>query len=323
MKGKGFQLFLGAEAIFFLVLYWVASGETPWVADVMAFPFAQIGAGLRALSLSGSGGNAVAILLYLLLSLIPVAVLIFLGRKRALAPEDVLLVILSILLFAVFYFMINPGQIPSLFLAGQEDRSVEQSLFSGTAYALIFSYLVLRALRHFMVADREKLQDYLAILLRLLAVYFVFLAFGPAFQVFLEELAALQTDGLGFALHNGSNTFFVFLQYLANMLPHLLTVMVTLAALDLMAAMKTDRYSQAAADKAHHVSRLCGVSLAVSLLVTVAMNLLQLLFLGQLQSVRIQVVIPILSVAFLLAVLLVVQFIRENRQLKEDNDLFI
>ena len=63
--------------------------------------------------------------------------------------------------------------------------------------------------------------------------------------------------------------------------------------------------------------------MAVSLLVTAAMNLLQLLFLGQLQSVRIQVVIPVLSVAFLLAVLLVVQFIRENRQLKEDNDLFI
>lgn len=55
MKGKGFQLFLGAEAIFFLVLYWVASGETPWVADVMAFPFAQIGAGLRPSRCLGPG----------------------------------------------------------------------------------------------------------------------------------------------------------------------------------------------------------------------------------------------------------------------------
>lgn len=325
MKEKRFLLFLGAEAAFLLLLYWAASGQSLWVSDVMAFPFAQIGAGLRALSLSGAGGNGLAVVLYVLLSLIPVGVLVALGRRRRLAPEDALLVVLSLLLFAVFYFMINPGKIPGLLLAEADLLTMEQSLFSGGAYALIFSYAVIRALRHFMAADREKLQDYLAILLRVLAVYFVFLAFGPAFQGLLEGVASLRssTDLLGAALYDSSNYVFVVLRYLATMLPQGMTVVVILAALDLMKAIQADRYSQETAAQAHRVSRLCGISLAVSLLVVVAFDLLQLLFLGELAVVNIQVVIPVIPVAFVLAVLLVVQFLSENRQLKEDNDLFI
>ena len=59
------------------------------------------------------------------------------------------------------------------------------------------------------------------------------------------------------------------------------------------------------------------------MLVTVALNLLQLLFLGKLYTLHVTVYLPVLSIAFVLGVLLLVQFIGENRQLKEDNDLFI
>lgn len=326
MKDKGFPIFLAIEAVFLLILYYAFNGESVWSSAVLGFPFIQVGAGLRMLSLSGSVGNGVAILLYVLLCLLPVAALLLFRRKRSLAPEDGLLVLLSLFLFLVFYFMINPGKIPGLLSGEEGSLLLEQSLFSGAAYALMFSYAVIRALRHFMGADREQLQDYLAILLRILAMYFVFLAFGASFQVFLEGIAPLQTDtvmGLELALYDGSNYFFAFLQYLANMLPYVLDVAVVLATLNLMKAMKENRYSQEVITWAHRVSRLCAVSLAATVLVTAALNLLQLLYLDRLRSVNIQVVIPVLSVAFVLTVLLVVQFIGENRQLKEDNDLFI
>ena len=87
--------------------------------------------------------------------------------------------------------------------------------------------------------------------------------------------------------------------------------------------MKTDRYSEETLARAHWVSRLCAGSLATSLVTTVVLNLGQLLFLGELTRVSIQVVFPITAVAFLLGVLLVVKFLEENRVLKEDNDLFI
>ena len=74
---------------------------------------------------------------------------------------------------------------------------------------------------------------------------------------------------------------------------------------------------------AQKLSRLCVVSLAATVLVTVALNLLQLLFLGELYTLHVTVYLPVLFIAFVLGVLLLVQFIGENRQLKEDNDLFI
>ena len=44
---------------------------------------------------------------------------------------------------------------------------------------------------------------------------------------------------------------------------------------------------------------------------------------GSLYTVHITVLLPVLSIVFVLAVLLLTQLMGENRQLKEDNDLFI
>ena len=48
-----------------------------------------------------------------------------------------------------------------------------------------------------------------------------------------------------------------------------------------------------------------------------------MMFLGELHTVHINVYVPVLSVAFVLAVLLLNRLLGENKSLKEDNDLFI
>ena len=65
------------------------------------------------------------------------------------------------------------------------------------------------------------------------------------------------------------------------------------------------------------------MSLGLTILVTVVLNLLQLVCMGSLYTVHITVLLPVLSIVFVLAVLLLTQLMGENRQLKEDNDLFI
>ena len=303
----------------------------------MAFPFAQIGAGLRALSLSSGVGNGLAIVLYVLLSLVPVGILFWRSRRRALAPEDSLLVVLSIFLFVTLYLMINPGQLPGLLVREEtlleEQLAVSQSLFGGSAYAILLAYLVLRLLRRFQGADRQTLQDDLALLLGGLAVCLVFVIFGIGFAGFWEECTALWASGgeemvfgVGMdslAVQRDGLLLLFFLRWVGEMLPYFLDIGVILAVLDLLGAMKTDRYSEETLARAHWVSRLCEGSLAASLVTTVVLNLGQLLFLGELTRVSIQVVFPITAVAFLLGVLLVVKFLEENRALKEDNDLFI
>lgn len=335
MKRKRLTIVLLIEALVLLAAVLLGGGT--WSAGTMAFPFAQIGAGLRALSLSSGVGNGLAIVLYVLLSLVPVGILFWRSRRRALAPEDSLLVVLSIFLFVTLYLMINPGQLPGLLVREEtlleEQLAVSQSLFGGSAYAILLAYLVLRLLRRFQGADRQTLQDDLALLLGGLAVCLVFVIFGIGFAGFWEECTALWASGgeemvfgVGMdslAVQRDGLLLLFFLRWVGEMLPYFLDIVVILAVLDLLGAMKTDRYSEETLARAHWVSRLCAGSLAASLVTTVVLNLGQLLFLGELTRVSIQVVFPITAVAFLLGVLLVVKFLEENRALKEDNDLFI
>lgn len=336
MKRRTLQIVLCAEAGVLLLAVLLGWGAGEWPAGSLAVPFAQIGAGLRALSLSGGVGNAAAILLYVLLSLVPMGVLVWLGRRRSLAAEDSFLLVLSLFLFVALYFMVNPGKIPGLMVGTKETAAAQlavgQSLFGGTVYAILLAHLVLRLLRRFRGADRQQLQDDLAVLLGGLAVCLVFVIFGAGFAGFWGECSALLQTGEGpafgvtttsLAVERDGLLVLAFLRWVGEMLPYFLDIVVILAVLDLLGAMKTDRYSEETLARAHWVSRLCAGSLAASLVTTVVLNLGQLLFLGELTRVSIQVVFPITAVAFLLGVLLVVKFLEENRVLKEDNDLFI
>lgn len=322
MRRWKFTAVLAAEAVFCVLLYGVGAQNPAWFSTALAFPFQQIGRGLQALSLSGGAGNVIAIPLYVAVSLIPMGVLFLLKRRRELVGEDALLVFLSLLLFATLYYAVNPGLLPAPY--GLETSAyLYQSLFGGAVYALVFCYLAFRALRLFTGKGRERLQDYLAILLRVLAIGFVFVAFGSCFHGLLGDISALQAGNVGNEDTLGVSYVFLALRWLVTALSYVLDLVVTLAALDLLAAMKENRYSEVTVEAGHKVSHLCVVSLKITLLATVLLNLLQLMALKLLLTVEIQVVVPVLSVAFVLAVLLLTRFVAENRQLKADNDLFI
>lgn len=316
-----FKAFLLLEGVFLLLLFWVGDAAPQWFSSALAFPFEQIGAGLRWLSLSGAAGNLFAILLYAALSLLPVGLLWLLHRRRALCREDSLLILLTVLLFAALYYMVNPALAPTP--NGLGDGETIKALFGGSVYALAIGYGVLRALRHFQAADTGRLQNYLALFLKVLAVIFVFLACGACFQEFLSGVDTLQAGNRGNEDALLPSYLFLFARYLADALPYVLDTLVTLSALTLLEERRQDPYSAAAGEAARTLSHLCVVSLGLTVLVTVALNLLQLLCMGSLYTVYITILLPVLSMVFVLAVLLLTQLMGENRKLKEDNDLFI
>ena len=322
MRQSRFVLLLAAEALLCLLLYGVGAEHPTWFSTAMAFPFQQIGNVLRILSISGSVGNGVAIALYVLLSLLPLACLFFIKRRRKLEGEDCLLPFLSVLCFAALYYAVNPGLLPAPSWADVSDQ-LYQGLFGGAVYAHLLCYLSFRALRLFAGEGRRRLQDYLSILLRVLAVCFVFLAFGGCFHGYLSEVDALKGGNTGDLNHLGASVGFIALRWLNTALAYILDVVVILAALELIYALKTDRYAEKAMQAAEKLSSLCVLSLKITLLATVFLNLLQLMLLKLLRTVHIQVSVPVLSVAFVLAVLLLARFVAENRQLKADTDLFI
>ena len=78
-----------------------------------------------------------------------------------------------------------------------------------------------------------------------------------------------------------------------------------------------------AAAKAEALSAFAALSLKITVVVSLVFNLLQLMFIRRLLVVDVSVNLPIVSLAFMLALALLSRLVRENKALKDDNDLFI
>lgn len=322
MKRKLFYLFLIFEAVLCIIFSFAREALPGAFTAAMAFPFEQIGLGLRALSLSGSIGNAIAILLYVAFCLVPFFALLLFRRKRKLRFEDALLIMLSALLFATVYMMINPGMIDAK-LKGAAALSFKKALLGSVIYSALLGYIAIRVLRHFLAGDAPKLQRYMLSLLCVLNVLFVYLAFGACFGDLLNAFENLRTGNIGNEQSLGITYVFLVLQYLTNALPYVLDILVVFAALELLKELHADRYSEASVIAAFKLSVLCGKALLITIISNIVFNLLQLIFMKWLWVINTSVQIPLLSIAFLLSALLLAQYIRENKQLKDDNDMFI
>jgi hypothetical protein len=218
--------------------------------------------------------------------------------------------------------MINPGFI-NQFFGKAAGLAVSKAILGGTVYSVFCGYLVLRILRLCYDSGTEKLQKYMAIMLGVLNALFVYVIFGACFNDLLNSITTLRLGNIGNEhLLNASYVFLV-LQFTVDALPYVFNVLVVFAALQLLSEMRSNRYSNSSAEAAGKLSRLCGLALSVTVLSNIAFNLLQIPFAKMLMVINSSVQIPILSIAFLLAVLLLARFISENKQLKDDNDMFI
>lgn len=336
MKRKMYFAGLTVEAILCLCLY---SGVVDFAGTfpaVMAFPFQQLGAGLRMLSLSGSAENAAAIVLYLAAGMIPLAVFGWLKWTGRGCREDGMLVILSVLLLLTLYLMTNPGLIAVWFQ--NPVLSMDQAgeaLLGCTFYSVLVCYLVLRIFHDCGKASTEKLQRGLVWLLYLLAAVFVYCIFGSGFGGFVTGLRELKEGntavGGGFWFGYGQagspglmvSAIFLLLRYLATVLPYVTDIFVAFAGIRLLREIQTDRYSEETGRASERLSRLCRISLSATVAAAAAVNLLQLAFIPMLYSIDGSVEIPLLSIIFTLAAFLLSRFIREDQRLKADHDLFI
>ena len=111
MKRRGMTLILTVEAAACVVFCFLRTSFFGGFTSLAAFPFEQAGYVLRQMSLSGTAGNAAAIVLYLTLGLLPCLAWLLLKKQGRLLAVDHLLPALSVLLLAVFYYMVNPGLI--------------------------------------------------------------------------------------------------------------------------------------------------------------------------------------------------------------------
>ena len=117
--------------------------------------------------------------------------------------------------------------------------------------------------------------------------------------------------------------FFLAMQSAVTALPYVLDGILAVKCVETLAAMGAERYGEEAAAKAEALSAFAALSLKITVVVSLVFNLLQLMFIRRLLVVDVSVNLPIVSLAFMLALALLSRLVRENKALKDDNDLFI
>lgn len=325
MKRRGMTLILTVEAAACVVFCFLRTSFFGGFTSLAAFPFEQAGYVLRQMSLSGTAGNAAAIVLYLTLGLLPCLAWLLLKKQGRLLAVDHLLPALSVLLLAVIYYMVNPGLIVSAV------PGTGKWLLGCTFYSALSGYLVIRVLAVCRRARPETLESVLQGLLGFLKMVFVYLIFGQNLDRLLNSLRDMGNVSSGLyavgaaqgAQSVGLTCLFFGLGYLVDVLPYVFDLGIVFGAGRLLAALKADRWGDAAAELADRLAGFCAKALGITAGADVMFNVLQVLFGAGLYRMDLVIHVPVLSILFVLAALLSARYIREAQKLKKEHDLII
>lgn len=289
-----------------LALCLTGSGGGLALEQAAALPFAPVGRWLRSLSLSGPAGNAAALALYWVLSLLPLALLIPLRRQPV--REDWLLGLAVPVGLAVWWCAVNPGW---LFPASE---AIELACLGGAFWMLMLCWALLRWLR------RGSTLRNLSLALEALGLGLVTAIFGGCFgQLCSSWQRVLAGNTGGHALSQA----FLLLQFAVSALPYGLELWVLASARRLVSAAAADRYSDQTLRQSAILAGRCRTALCASLLTQTGFDLLQLLCLRWLRTSQIQLLLPLDAILLLLLALCLSRLLTEGRQLRDDNDAII
>lgn len=321
-------ILLSAEALVCLVAALaLPGGNKPDMAALYSVPFSQIGSLLRSLSLSGPAGNVLAFSLYLALGILPLAHLVFLLVCKKAGAEDIILPLLSGLMFFVLYLMINPGLVSDWLQSHADDAAfmvpVGKAALGGTVYSVLISYLVFKALRNIEGRKSDRLLGMLRTLLAAAAAVMVFSIFYIGVRDFAAAIRELK----------GSNNFegaglvpthlFMFIGFLFNQLPAAVAALLFIKAAELTEALKIDRYGEAALQAAERLIRTGKIGVIAITASTMCFNLMQLIFSRWLRVTYYSTRLPLDAVILTLAMVLLGRYISESSRLHQENQMFI
>ncbi len=319
MNRKLYWPLLAVEAAALAVLCFTGAIDGSPLPLVTAVPWAQIAALLRTLSLGGGVGNAVAIVLYVLICLLPLLALGLIRRRRRWAAEDAMLAALSALLFWGLYTLINPGRLAAVYGA-----TLERVAIGLVIWGMLVGYGLLRLTRALFSGAEKHLWRAAAVVLWVLAALFVYDAFGDSLAELLAAIRSMRESntGAGAGTLLGSEALLI-VQYLVKILPNVLNVWVIAAMGKLLRPMAQAPYSAQSAEVADALARRCGVAVAVTVVSQLVMALVQLGLAGSVLKLNVALSVPLDAMAFTLVALVLVQLIRRGKALQDDNDLFV
>ena len=297
-----------------------------------AFPGSAAGQGLSMLAGTGRFGFALALTLYAFLVLLPLYALARIRARRDWKAEDTLLGLCSL---AVAGALFPRGWVT--YWSTSAETLFPRLAWQWLLFALLAGWVVLRLLRRFSDGGTQELLKLFRVLLGLAAAYFVFAVFFVEFAGLLTAIDTLKAGNTAFAADTllpaaaditGSKSLafsyiVLALRFGAKSLPTLFAAATAYFAIGLLDTMENGAFTQESAAYAPKLAAWCVKVLKLSVLLALAVNLLQAVCAPLILSTSISIPLPVLELCFVLAALLGARLIASNVALAADNDLFI
>lgn len=297
-----------------------------------AFPGSAAGQGLSMLAGTGRFGFALALTLYAFLVLLPLYALARIRARRDWKAEDTLLGLCSL---AVAGALFPRGWVT--YWSTSAETFFPRLAWQWLLFALLAGWVVLRLLRRFSDGGTQELLKLFRVLLGLAAAYFVFAVFFAEFAGLLTAIDTLKAGNTAFTADTllpaagnitGSKSLafsyiVLALRFGAKSLPTLFAAATAYFAIGLLDTMEDGAFTQESAAYAPKLAAWCVKVLKLSVLLALAVNLLQAVCAPLILSTSISIPLPVLELCFVLAALLGARLIASNVALAADNDLFI
>ena len=297
-----------------------------------AFPGSAAGQGLSMLAGTGRLGFALALTLYAFLVLLPLYALARIRARRDWKAEDTLLGLCSL---AVAGALFPRGWVT--YWSTSAETLFPRLAWQWLLFALLAGWVVLRLLRRFSDGGTQELLKLFRVLLGLAAAYFVFAVFFVEFAGLLTAIDTLKAGNTAFTADTllpaaaditGSKSLafsylVLALRFGAKSLPTLFAAATAYFAIGLLDTMEDGAFTQESAAYAPKLAAWCVKVLKLSVLLALAVNLLQAVCAPLILSTSISIPLPVLELCFVLAALLGARLIASNVALAADNDLFI
>ncbi len=319
MKKKTFLLLLGVTVILTVSVYLLADPYPSIVPAILGFPFRQLIALMRLLSKQGKIGNGFSVALLTLVSSLPALFALRYKNERTTIPERVVLFLLTPVLFVVL-FQNGGGKLfseGSPLVWGNRSISVSfDSLFGTiTIWAVILLYLTLRLIRKIRSGEKTLLLRYFRCLLIICGILLTVSVTASAL--------ALISEFSSFAEARNCDRIMCFVRLLP-VVPYLLDIAVIFLVIRYFDAQSQEN---GLSDAGRRLSRMCCLSLSITVAASAIVNLTQYVLCYYLHEIptgtEFSFDFPVYPLIIVFAILLYVHMAKENRELIEDNSLFI
>ena len=287
------------------------SAKAGW--STMNDPILSVGRGLRALSLSGFGGDLLAWLVVLLVSGAPLLLLIRIGKKGR-GMEDLLLGLMAPVIFCWLFYLANPTQL------GETAAQIFPLAGGCTVLSMGAAWLVLKLLRGLDGAPTQRLAAAFGALLSGCALLCAFsVAYGGAAGVAAQWAQVVEGN-----TNPGGLTLPVLIVLgVLNAAPGLLVAVTMVWGSELASVLGGGTFDQAGAELCGRVALACKTAAQATVTLTVFANLLQLALVGELLSASFSITLPLFSLAASAGLFLLCRCLQRGAVLQEDNDSII